>query len=62
MDSKIFYKSKIFWTAFLGFLVTVGTTFAPVDYKDIILSFEGLIIATLTIFFRWNTDTNLRLK
>jgi hypothetical protein len=59
---KIWYKSKVIWLSFIGFLTVVATTQLPVEYKEIIIAFESLIISTLTVYFRWGTDSTLKLK
>ena len=59
MDTKLFWKSKLFWTPLIGFLVTTLTAVIPMEYKEIIMAGEGLIIAILTIVFRWNTEQKL---
>lgn len=54
MDNKLFYKSKTFWTSLVGFVVTTLTAFLPLEYKEIIMSAEVLLMSVLTMVFRWN--------
>ena len=53
---KEFYKSKVVWTQMLGSLAGVLTLILPIEYKEIVLAGVGLVMAVLTVVFRWGTN------
>ena len=57
MGNKLFWKSKTFWTQLLGFIVITLTAVIPNEYKEILLSGEALVMAILTMVFRWGGET-----
>jgi len=61
----VFYKSKTFWTQILGSLVVIVTAIVPMDYKPVVMAAQVLVMAILTVVFRWTptiTQGGLTLK
>lgn len=57
--NKEFWKSKVFWTALLGFIAVVVNGAFGFAIPEVVIA--G-IIAVLTVIFRWSAEGPLKVK